>query len=78
MAVEDLALTGKDLEVLGWIHIRDKKADGRVFARYGVLSAGVALDQGQRKIHLAKSRKWFEEQPGPPSESVRTAASDDS
>lgn len=78
VAVEDLALAGKDLEVLGWIHIRDKKADGRIFARYGILSAGVALDQGQRKIHLAKSRKWFEEQPGPLSESVRTAASDDS
>ena len=68
--VENLDLTGKDLEVLGWIHVRDKKANGRLFTKYGILAAGVALDQGKAKVHLGKPRKWFEEQPGPPPESV--------
>ncbi|MCW8984315.1 MAG: hypothetical protein OQK55_03155 [Thermoanaerobaculales bacterium] len=68
--VENLDLTGKDLEVLGWIHVRDKKANGRLFTKYGILAAGVALDQGKAKVYLGKPRKWFEDQQGPPPESV--------
>jgi hypothetical protein len=60
--IEELDLSGKDLEVLGWIHIRDKKANGRLFTKYGILAAGVGIDQGKAKVHLGKPRKWFEEQ----------------
>lgn len=60
--VDDLNLTGKDLEVLGWIHVRDKKADGRLYIKYGILGAGVGLNEGKAKVHLGKPRKWFEEQ----------------
>ncbi len=73
--VEDLTLTGKSLEVLGWLHLRDKKADGRLFTKYGILAAGVAIDQGKAKIHLSKSRKWFEDQGPAPGEKSRSAAS---
>ena len=76
--VEDLDLTGKNLEVLGWIHIRDKKANGRLFTKYGIVAAGVALDQGKAKVHLSKPRKWFEEQQGLPPESEQPAAADSS
>jgi hypothetical protein len=78
MAVEDLTLAGRDLEVLGWTQVRDKKADGRIYARYGIFAAGVALDQGKKKVRLSNPRKWFEEQPGPPTESVRLAAPNNS
>ena len=73
--VEDLNLTGKGLEVLGWIHIRDKKANGRLFTKYGIVAAGVALDEGKAKVHLSKPRKWFEEEQGlqPGSEQPATA-----
>ena len=47
--VDGLDLIGKDLEVLGWLHIREKKADGRLYIKYGVLGAGVGLDQGKAK-----------------------------
>jgi hypothetical protein len=60
--VEELVLTGKDLEALGWIHIRENKADGRLFIRYGILAVGIGLDQGKAKVYIAKPRKWFEEQ----------------
>ena len=63
--VEDLVLTGKDLEALGWIHARDKQANGRLFVKYGIVAAGIGLDEGKAKVHLAKPRQWFEEQPGP-------------
>jgi hypothetical protein len=62
VVVEDLTLAGKDLEALGWIHIREKKADGRLFIKYGILAAGIGLDQGKAKVYLSKPRKWFEEQ----------------
>jgi hypothetical protein len=64
--IEDLGLTGKGLEVLGWIHSRDKKIDGRLFIDYGILTAGVGLNQGKAKVHLGKPRKWFEENSAPP------------
>ena len=51
-----------------------KKADGRLFIKYGILAAGVALDQGKAKVHLGKPRKWFEEQQSPPLESVERDA----
>jgi hypothetical protein len=60
--IEDLTLTGKDLEALGWIHTREKMTNGRLFIKYGILAAGIGLDQGKAKVHLGKPRKWFEEQ----------------
>jgi hypothetical protein len=60
--IENLDLSGKDFESRGWIHIRDKKANGRLFIKYGILAAGIGLDQGKAKVHLGKPRKWFEGQ----------------
>jgi len=74
MAVDDLALTGKKLEVLGWLHILNKKTNGRLYIKHGILAAGIALDDGKGKIHLSKPRKWFDEQQDPPPESVEPAA----
>jgi hypothetical protein len=62
MKIDGLTLTGKSLEILGWVHIRDKVSNGRLLVDYGILTAGVALDEGKAKIHLSKPRKWFEEQ----------------
>ncbi len=64
MDVDDINLTGKDLEVLGWLASRDKKMDGRLFITYGILAAGIGLEQGKAKVQLGKPRKWFEGQPG--------------
>jgi len=78
MEVDDLALTGEKFEALGWLHILDKKATGRLFIKYGILAAGIALDQGKGKVHLSKPRKWFEEQQTAPSESAQPVAADGS
>ena len=66
LAFDDLVMTGDGLEVLGWMHVQDKKADGRIFAKFKAVATGVALNQGKAKIHLFKPRKWFEEQPKGP------------
>ena len=76
--VDNLDLTGDGLEILGWVHVQNKKANGRLFTKYGILAAGVALDEGKAKVHLGKPRKWFEEQQAPPQESVEPAAADSS
>ena len=59
-AVEDMTITGDKLELLGDLRVADKKANGRIFAKYGALSAGIGLTDGKAKLHLAKPRKWFE------------------
>ena len=63
LAFDDLNMTGDGFEALGWMHVENKKADGRLFARFKAVKAGVSLDQGKAKIHLSKPRKWFEGQP---------------
>ena len=40
VAFENLRLFGEDVEILGWVHIRDGEKYGRVFARHGARSAG--------------------------------------
>jgi hypothetical protein len=60
-AVEDMTITGDKLELLGDLRVADKKANGRIFAKYGALSAGIGLTDGKAKLHLAKPRKWFEQ-----------------
>lgn len=54
-----------------------KKTNGRLFIKYGIVAAGVALDEGKGKIHLAKPRKWFEEQQNPQRESAEQATDDE-
>ena len=78
MEVDDLVLTGDELEVLGWLHILSKKANARLYIKHGGLAAGVALDQGKGKIILSKPRKWFEELQSAPLEDAQSATADNS
>jgi hypothetical protein len=58
--IDDLDLTGKKLHVRGDVAIRNKLAHGRLLIEYGIVLAGLKLDQGKGKIVLSKPRKWFE------------------
>ena len=60
---------------LGGSTVRNKKTNGRILVDYSILTAGIALDEGKAKIHLAKPRKWFEEQQNPQPERVESTAS---
>jgi len=66
LTFDNLHLTGENVEILGWIHIRDQKKTGRIFARHGLRSAAVAFDGGKSKIVTIGSRRWFENQQSPP------------
>ncbi len=60
--LDDIAITGKGLEILGWLHLQAKKGDGRLFVKFKGLAAGLSLDDGKTKVHLAEPRKWFDAQ----------------
>jgi hypothetical protein len=71
LTVDDLSLTGKNVEILGWVHFRNQIKNGRIFARHGARSAGVAFDDGESKVVTIKSRKWFDQQERPSVEDGR-------
>jgi hypothetical protein len=61
-AVDDVDITGESLQILGWLHLAEKKANGRIYVKYKGFAAGIGLDDGKSSIHLAKPRQWFDEQ----------------
>ena len=65
-AFDDLTMTGDGFEAHGWMDVRNKMANGRLFVRFKSVMAGVSFNDGKSKIHLSKPRKWFEEQPTGP------------
>jgi len=67
VAVDDLNLTGENVEILGWVHLRDGQKYGRIFARHGTRSAGIAFDGEKSKVVTIGSRGWFDKQTIPPS-----------
>ena len=73
LTVDDLSLTGENVEILGWVHIRNQIKNGRIFARHGARSAGVAFDDGVGKVVTIKSLKWFEKQEWPSTQDGRAA-----
>ncbi len=50
------------LELLGQLDLHEKEEEGVLFARFGLLTAAVALDPGERDWKLTGSRAWYEEQ----------------
>jgi hypothetical protein len=63
VAFDDLVMTGNGFESLGWMDVRNRMANGRLFVRFKSVMAGVSFDDGKSKIHLSNPRKWFEDQP---------------
>ena len=62
LTVDDLDLIGEDVEIFGWVHIRDQIKNGEIFARHGASAAGVAFNGDQGNVVKIKPRKWFEKQ----------------
>jgi hypothetical protein len=60
---EGLQVTGgkkERTEVLGELDLEGKSSSGVLFARWGPLSAAVALEEGDRDWKLTDSREWYE------------------
>jgi hypothetical protein len=66
VAVDNLMLTGEDVEILGWVRTRNQVKNGRIYARHGARAAGLSFDADTRKVVTIRPRNWFENQPRPP------------
>jgi hypothetical protein len=66
VAVDNLMLTGEDVEILGWVRTRNQIKNGRIYARHGARAAGLSFDADTRKVVTIRPRNWFENQPRPP------------
>jgi hypothetical protein len=65
VAVDELRLTGENVEILGWVHTRNQVKNGRIYARHGARAAGFSFDGDKRKVVTIRPRRWFDKQPSP-------------
>lgn len=53
-------ITGEQLLVLADVHLREKKIQGGMYAKYGILGMGIKLEDEGRTLKLLKPRKWYD------------------
>lgn len=51
------------IDLLARLRIADGTPNGDLYARWGVLGLGVELDDGDRILHIAGARDWYEGRP---------------
>ncbi|MDW7746633.1 hypothetical protein [Halomonas sp.] len=60
LQLREARLTGESLEMLADLVFRDEAPDGSLYARLGILAAGVSLDKGHPEVRLLRPRRWYE------------------
>ncbi|WP_192036424.1 hypothetical protein [Halomonas sp. YLGW01] len=61
LRVSEARLTGRQLEILADLVRRDDALTGALYARFGALSLGVALRDGESRLRFVQPRRWYEE-----------------
>jgi hypothetical protein len=65
LRLRGLEVTGGEkqrLEILGELDLEEKSPSGVFYARWGPLTAAVALEEGERDWKLTRSRRWYDSQ----------------
>ncbi|MGM0982692.1 MAG: hypothetical protein ACQEXG_04605 [Pseudomonadota bacterium] len=60
LQLREARLTGDSLEMLADLVFRDDVPDGSLYARLGILAAGVSLEKGRPEVRLLRPRRWYE------------------
>ncbi|WP_458525072.1 hypothetical protein [Onishia taeanensis] len=60
LRVSEARLTGQKLELLADLMRRDEALTGALYARFGALSLGVALRDGESRLRFLRPRRWYE------------------
>ncbi len=63
LLLQPFAATNERFDVQARMRMQREQLAGDLFARWGVLSLGVALADGRRDLHLVGARAWFDGQP---------------
>jgi hypothetical protein len=50
-------------DVSARLRLQDKRMDGHLFARWGLLSLGAEFASGERRLHLTQAREWYDGTP---------------
>ena len=70
LQVRNARLTGGPLEMRANLSFHDGVPDGSLYARLGILAAGVSLEKGQPDVRLLRPRHWFERNRSAPAEDL--------
>lgn len=61
VTVDNLSLVGEDVEILGWVHVRNLLRSGEIFARHGARAGGVEFNEDGKAGVTVRGRSWFEQ-----------------
>jgi hypothetical protein len=61
--LNDVSAHNDRFELLAQLRSKDKVRAGDLYARWGKLDVGIALDGDKRDVHLANAREWYEARP---------------
>ncbi|WP_089713312.1 hypothetical protein [Halomonas daqiaonensis] len=73
LQLREARLTGDSLEMLADLVFRDEVPEGSLFARLGILAAGVSLEEGDPEVRLLRPRQWYERHRPSPQEDLEEA-----
>ncbi|KAF1017010.1 MAG: hypothetical protein GAK31_00269 [Stenotrophomonas maltophilia] len=63
LVMDELQAENERLSMRARLDMNGDRRQGDLYLRWGILGAGVRLDNGQRKWHVADAREWYAEQP---------------
>ncbi|HEY8682723.1 MAG TPA: hypothetical protein VIM06_06085, partial [Rhodanobacter sp.] len=61
--LDHLVASNKRIDLFAHLRITDGKPSGDLYARWGILGLGVAMDNGKRQFHLLHAARWYQSQP---------------
>ena len=61
--VDHIRASNDRFDIKARLRLDDAKPSGHLYARWGVLGMAMELSRGEREMHLAGAKKWFEAQP---------------
>jgi hypothetical protein len=61
--LDHLVASNERIDLFAHLRIRDGKPGGDLYARWGILGLGVAMNDGKREFHLLHAQRWYESQP---------------
>jgi hypothetical protein len=65
LVLDDIDARNDRFDLVGRFRLQGRdKAQGDLYARWGVLGAAVELRNGAHQFHLLGAKRWYEAQPG--------------
>ena len=63
LTLDRLQASNQRYDVKARLRLHGKNRTGSLYAQWGVLSCGVAVNNGKRDFHLVRARQWYDAQP---------------